>query len=84
MSESDQALARLEKSAQAVVEFVEQLQVENSSLKKQNEELNERLEELKKETQVKSGAIERLKGDRLTMGSRVEAILHKVAALEES
>jgi FtsZ-binding cell division protein ZapB len=84
MTGSDRALARLEKSAVEVVELLARVQVENTSLKDRNEELNKRLEELKKETQAKNGAIERLKGERLTTRARVEGILQKVAALEES
>ena len=84
MTGSDRALARLEKSAVQVVELLEQVQIKNASLKDQNEELNKRLEELTQETQAKNGAIERLKGDRLTMRARVEGILQKVVALEES
>ena len=84
MTGSDRALARLEKSAVEVVELLERVQIENTSLKNQNQELNKRLEEFTKETQAKNGAIERLKGDRLTMRARVEGILQKVVALEES
>ncbi len=84
MTGSDRALARLEKSAVEVVELLARVQVENTSLKDRNEKLKKRLEELKKETQAKNGAIERLKGERLTTRARVEGILQKVAALEES
>ncbi len=84
MTGSDRALVRLEKSAVEVVEFLARVQVENTSLKDRNEKLKKRLEELKKETQAKNGAIERLKGERLTTRARVEGILQKVAALEES
>ena len=84
MTGSDRALARLEKSTVEVVEFLERVRIENTSLKDQNQDLNKRLEELTKETQAKNGAIERLKGDRLTMRARVEEILQKVVALEGS
>jgi cell division protein FtsB len=84
MTGSDRALVRLEKSAVEVVEFLARVQVENTSLKDRNEKLKKRLEELKKENQAKNGAIERLKGERLTTRARVEGILQKVAALEES
>jgi chromosome segregation ATPase len=84
MTGSDRAFARLEKSAVKVVELLERVQTENTSLENQNQELHKRLEELTQETQAKNGAIERLKGDRLKMRARVEGILHKVAALEQS
>ncbi len=84
MTGSDRVLARLEKSAVEVVELLERVRIENTSLKDQNQDLNKRLEELTKETQAKNGAIERLKGDRLTMRARVEEILQKVVALEGS
>ncbi len=84
MTGSEQALARLEKSAVEVVELLERVQVENTTLKDRNEEFSKRLEELTRETQAKNGAIERLKGERLTTRTRVEGILQKVAALEKS
>ncbi len=84
MTGSERALARLEKSAVEVVELLERVQVENTTLKDRNEEFSKRLEELTRETQAKNGAIERLKGERLTTRTRVEGILQKVAALEKS
>lgn len=76
----DRAWRDLEVSTDEVVRLLVRLRNENASLQEKIDQLNRELEELGRDNQVKSGAVERLRSD---VKSRVESIMEKVSTLEQ-
>lgn len=70
----------LEVSTDEVVRLLVRLRNENASLQEKIDQLNRELEELARDNQIKSGAVERLRSD---VKSRVESIMEKVSTLEQ-
>mgnify|MGYP001330471265 FL=1 len=84
MYESEDALAQLKSRVVQAVELVDGLQTENRDLKEEIQKLRKDLEGAKEDKSTKNRLIKQLKSDRLKIRSRVEKILQKVDALEES
>lgn len=76
----DRAWRDLEISTDEVVRLLVRLRNENASLQEKIDQLNRELEELGRDNQIKSGAVERLRSD---VKSRVESIMEKVSTLEQ-
>ncbi len=79
----DSALRRLEENVTGILEVLNRLQAENAELKSTVQRLTDDLEELRKETRIKAEMIRRFEAERNEIGSRVEKIMRKVAALEK-
>jgi dynactin complex subunit len=76
----DQAWRELEVSTDQVVRLLVRLRNENALLQEKIDQLNRELEELGRDNQIKTGAVERLRSD---VKSRVESIMEKVSTLEQ-
>ena len=76
----DQAWRDLEVSTEEVVRLLVRLRNENALLQEKIDQLNRELEELGRDNQIKTGAVERLRSD---VKSRVESIMEKVSILEQ-
>ena len=76
----DQAWRDLEDSTDEVVRLLVRLRNENALLQEKIDQLNRELEELGRDNQIKTGAVERLRSD---VKSRVESIMEKVSTLEQ-
>ena len=76
----DQAWRDLEVSTDEVVRLLVCLRNENALLQEKIDQLNRELEELGRDNQIKTGAVERLRSD---VKSRVESIMEKVSTLEQ-
>ncbi len=76
----DQAWRELELSTDEVVRLLVRLRNENALLQEKIDQLNRELEELGRDNQIKTGAVERLRND---VKSRVESIVEKVSTLEQ-
>ena len=76
----DQAWRELEVSTGEAVRLLRRLQNENALLQEKIHQLNRELEELGRDNQIKTGAVERLRSD---VKSRVESIMEKVSTLEQ-
>ena len=76
----DRAWRDLEVSTEEVVRLLVRLRNENASLQEKIDQLNRELEELGRDNQIKTGAVERLRSD---VKSRVESIMEKVSTLEQ-
>ena len=76
----DQAWRDLEVSTDEVVRLLVRLRNENALLQEKIDQLNRELEELGRDNQIKTGAVERLRSD---VKSRVESIMEKVSTLEQ-
>ncbi len=76
----DQAWQELEVSTDQVVSLLVRLRNENALLREKIDQLNRELEELGRDNQIKTGAVERLRSD---VKSRVESIMEKVSTLEQ-
>jgi len=79
----ESALRRLEDNVAGILEVLKRLQAENAELKSTVQRLTDDLEELRKETRAKGEMIRRFEAERNEIGSRVEKIMRKVAALEK-
>lgn len=84
MYESEDALAQLKRRVVQAVKLMDGLQTENRDLKEEIQKLRKDLEGVKGDKSTKNRLIKQLKSDRLKIRSRVEKILQKVDALEES
>ena len=76
----DRAWRDLEVSTDEVVRLLVRLRNENASLLEKIDQLNRELEELGRDSQIRNGAVERLRSD---VKSRVESIMEKVSTLEQ-
>ena len=76
----DQAWRELELSTDEVVRLLVRLRNENALLQEKIDQLNRELEELGRDNQIKTGAVERLRND---VKSRVESIVEKVPTLAQ-
>ena len=76
----DRAWRDLEVSTGEVVRLLVRLRNENALLQEKIDQLNRELEELGRDNQIKTGAVERLRSD---VKSRVERIMEKVSTLEQ-
>ena len=76
----DRAWRDLEVSTGEVVRLLVRLRNENALLQEKIDQLNRELEELGRDNQIKTGAVERLRSD---VKSRVESIMEKVSTLEQ-
>lgn len=76
----DQAWRELELSTDEAVRLLVRLRNENALLQEKIDQLNRELEELGRDNQIKTGAVERLRND---VKSRVESIMEKVSTLEQ-
>jgi len=76
----DQAWRELEVSTDEAVKLLVRLRNENALLQEKIDQLNRELEELGRDNQIKTGAVERLRSD---VKSRVESIMEKVSTLEQ-
>ncbi len=78
--DADQAWRELELSTEEAVRLLVRLRNENALLQEKIDQLNRELEELDRDNQIKTGAVERLRDD---VKSRVESIMEKVSTLEQ-
>ena len=78
--DADQAWRELELSTDEAVRLLVRLRNENALLQEKIDQLNRELEELGRDNQIKTGAVERLRNDVI---SRVESIMEKVSTLEQ-
>lgn len=76
----DRAWRDLEVSTEKLVGLLVRLRDENALLQEKIDQLNRELEELGRDNQIKTGAVERLRSD---VKSRVESIMEKVSTLEQ-
>jgi dynactin complex subunit len=76
----DQAWRELEVSTDQVVRLLVRLRNENALLQEKIDQLNREMEELCRDNQIKTGAVERLRSD---VKSRVKRIMEKVSTLEQ-
>lgn len=76
----DQAWRELEISTAEAVKLLVRLRNENALLQEKIDQLTRELEELGRDNQIKTGAVERLRRD---VKSRVESIMQKVSTLEQ-
>lgn len=76
----DRAWRDLEVSTEKLVGLLVRLRNENALLQEKIDQLNRELEELGRDNQIKTGAVERLRSD---VKSRVESIMEKVSTLEQ-
>lgn len=76
----EQAWRELEVSAGEAARLLVRLRNENALLQEKIHQLNRELEELGRDNQIKTGAVERLRSD---VKSRVESIMEKVSTLEQ-
>ena len=76
----DRAWRDLEVSTEKLVGLLVRLRNENALLREKIDQLNRELEELGRDNQIKTGAVERLRSD---VKSRVESIMEKVSTLEQ-
>ena len=76
----DRAWRDLEVSTGKLVGLLVRLRNENALLQEKIDQLNRELEELGRDNQIKTGAVERLRSD---VKSRVESIMEKVSTLEQ-
>ena len=67
-------------SAGEAARLLVRLRNENALLQEKIHQLNRELEELGRDNQIKTGAVERLRSD---VKSRVESIMEKVSTLEQ-